>query len=96
MRTGAPSTEDRRAIHLFDDLDDARLASWLAAAEALHAAPGDVLAEQGELSPGLLLVLEGSWSSAIARSRSAATTLPRGLGRSRRSPKGPSACACRP
>jgi len=49
-----------RTIDLLDGLDDAQLDPWLAAARAVHAAPGDVLVEQGEDPPGLLMLLEGA------------------------------------
>jgi signal transduction histidine kinase len=49
-----------RTVDLFDDLDDEGLEPWVAAARAVHAEPGDVLAEQGEEPPGLLLLLEGT------------------------------------
>ena len=59
--TPAPITlAELRAVDLFDDLDDDELADWLAAARARDAAPGEVLAEQGELVPGVLLLLEGT------------------------------------
>jgi len=51
---------DLRPVDLFDDLDDEQLAQWAAVARPYDAAPGDVLSEQGESPPGVLLLLEGS------------------------------------
>jgi signal transduction histidine kinase len=60
MSTVALTTEDLRAVDLFDDIDDAALEQWVAVAEQRHADPGEILAEQGEEAPGLLLLLEGT------------------------------------
>ena len=49
-----------RAVDLFDDLDDAELEPWVAAAQAVEVEPAAVLVDQGEHSPGLLLLLEGT------------------------------------
>jgi signal transduction histidine kinase len=51
--------EELRTIDLFDDLDDEQLAEWLPVAEPFEAAQGDVIAEQGETVPGVLLLFEG-------------------------------------
>jgi signal transduction histidine kinase len=51
--------EDLRTVDLFDDLDDAELAEWVAVAHPRQLAPGDVIAEQGEEPLGLQLLLEG-------------------------------------
>jgi signal transduction histidine kinase len=56
----ALAASDLRAVDLFDDIDDDLLAEWVAVAKPRDAAPGDVLAEQGEPAPGMLLLLEGS------------------------------------
>jgi signal transduction histidine kinase len=50
---------DLRPVDLFDDLDDDQLAQWAAVAKPYDAAPGEVLAEQGEDVAGVLLLLEG-------------------------------------
>jgi signal transduction histidine kinase len=52
--------EDLRSIDLFDDLDDEELAEWLAVARPRVAEKGEVLAEQGEVVPGVLLLFEGN------------------------------------
>jgi signal transduction histidine kinase len=51
---------DLHAIDLFDDLDDAQLDEWLAVARPQVFEPGEVMAEQGELPPGVQLLLDGS------------------------------------
>jgi signal transduction histidine kinase len=51
---------DLRAIDLFDELDDAQLDEWLAVAQPQVFEPGEVMAEQGELPPGVQLLLDGS------------------------------------
>jgi len=60
MSTATLTLADLRTIDLFDGLDDEELGEWLAVAHVRLAGPGDVLAEQGEDPPGLLLLLEGS------------------------------------
>jgi signal transduction histidine kinase len=59
MTTATVTLADLRSVDLFDDLDDEALAAWLEAAEPFDAAPGDVLAVQGEPSRGLLLLFDG-------------------------------------
>ena len=44
-----------RPIDLFDDLDDDQLAEWAAVATPREVAPGEVIAEQGSLTPAILL-----------------------------------------
>jgi signal transduction histidine kinase len=51
---------DLRPVDLFDDLDDAQLQRWVDVAVERLAEPGEVLAEQGEMPPGLQLLLEGT------------------------------------
>jgi CRP-like cAMP-binding protein len=64
----APVTvEELRGVDLFDDLDDAELEAWVAAAEPYDLAPGELIAEQGEEPPGLLLLLEGQAQSLLLR-----------------------------
>ena len=56
----APVTlAELRAIDLFDDLDDAQLHEWLGVARPRAYEPGEVLAEQGEVPPGVQFLLEG-------------------------------------
>jgi signal transduction histidine kinase len=56
----APTVADLRPVDLFDDLDDAQLQAWAAAATLREAPAGAVLAEQGVTVTGLILVLEGT------------------------------------
>jgi signal transduction histidine kinase len=51
---------DLRTLDLFDDVEDADLSPWLAAAPAQEVEPGDVIAEHGEPPPGVVLLLEGT------------------------------------
>ncbi|MGA9876274.1 MAG: ATP-binding protein [Solirubrobacteraceae bacterium] len=51
--------EELRGVDLFDSLDDAELAEWVPLARAIHIAPGEIIAEQGEGPRGLQLLLEG-------------------------------------
>jgi signal transduction histidine kinase len=48
-----------RGVDLFDGLDDAELARWVPLADAHDVAAGEVIAEQGEVPPGLQLLLAG-------------------------------------
>jgi signal transduction histidine kinase len=59
MTAATVTAEALRTVDLFDDLDDGELAPWLAAARAYDVVIGDVIAEQGEDPPGLLLLLSG-------------------------------------
>ncbi len=51
---------DLRPVDLFDDLDDAALEPWAQAAEERSVAPGQLLSDQGDPAPGLLLLLAGT------------------------------------
>jgi signal transduction histidine kinase len=56
----APVTaEELRAVDLFEGLDDVELAEWVAVSRTYTVAPGEVIAEQGDEPPGLLLLLTG-------------------------------------
>jgi signal transduction histidine kinase len=60
MIAAAPVTRaDLRRIDLFDDLDDAQLDDWVAAAREMRVPEGTVVAEHGTTPLGLLLLLEG-------------------------------------
>ena len=62
----APVTaQELRTVDLFDDLNDEELAQWIAVARPRHVAAGEVIAEQGEQAPGLLLLLEGDAQALI-------------------------------
>jgi signal transduction histidine kinase len=55
----AVTLAELRGVDLFDGLDDAELAEWVPLARAHRVGAGEVIAERGEESPGLLLLLEG-------------------------------------
>ena len=59
MTTAAVTVADLRAIDLFDDLGDDELEQWVPVAHARETGPGEVLAEQGEEAPGVVLLFEG-------------------------------------
>jgi signal transduction histidine kinase len=56
----SPTVEQLRGIDLFAGLDDAELEAWAAAAQLKQLQAGVVVAEQGELTASVHLVLEGS------------------------------------
>src|SRR3954453_4897598 len=60
MSTTAISVAELRQIDLFDDLDDDELARWTAVTEMREFKAGDIVAEQGEHSQAMYLVLEGT------------------------------------
>ena len=58
---GAPVTlAELRAVDLFDGVEDEPLADWLAVARLWEVQPGQLIAEQAEHVPGLILLLEGT------------------------------------
>ena len=68
MSTAAGVTlADLRPIDLFDDLDDEQLGEWLAVAQPFESQPGELLGEQGEELPGVLLIIEGDGAGAADR-----------------------------
>jgi len=58
--TAALTREDLRRIDLLEDLDDAQLDAWLAAAEPRTVPEGTVLAEQNEPATDFFLLFEGA------------------------------------
>jgi signal transduction histidine kinase len=58
--TGDVTLADLRGIDLFDDLDDAALEEWVAAARPRTARAGEIVAEQGEPVTGAVLLVEGA------------------------------------
>ncbi len=50
---------DLRPVDLFDDLTDAELEAWAAAAELRELPPGELLTDQGQPSPGVHFLLGG-------------------------------------
>jgi signal transduction histidine kinase len=58
--TTAPTVADLRPVDLFDDIDDAALAPWAAAAELREVEPGCVIVRQEDRGTGLQLLLTGT------------------------------------
>jgi signal transduction histidine kinase len=56
---------DLRTLDLFDDLGDEQLTDWLPAAQPRAAPAGEILAEHGEPTPGVFLLLEGTILTAL-------------------------------
>jgi CRP-like cAMP-binding protein len=56
----AVTVADLRPVDLFDDIDDAALAEWAAAAELWELEAGGILSEQGQHSTGLHCLLSGN------------------------------------
>jgi signal transduction histidine kinase len=65
MSATAPSVAELRAVDLFDELEDAQLAVWAAAAQTRELPAGAVLVEQDEPSRGLWLLLKGTVESLV-------------------------------
>ena len=59
------SVADLRPVDLFAELSDDELAAWAVATTVWDAAPGDVIAEQGESPAGLYFLLHGSIRSLV-------------------------------
>src|SRR5262249_8942904 len=68
MSTTAISVPDLGAVDLCDDLTDAELEPWAAAAHPHEAQPGDALAEQGEAPATVTLLLEGTAQALLIES----------------------------
>jgi signal transduction histidine kinase len=51
--------EDLRRVDLFDDLDDEQLGEWIPVAQTTDYEADAIVLEQGEVPPGLMLLLEG-------------------------------------
>jgi signal transduction histidine kinase len=60
MTVAAVTLADLRGVDLFDDLDDSELEPWLQVVQAREAEPGELIAEQGEEPPGVVLLLDGT------------------------------------
>jgi signal transduction histidine kinase len=72
VTTGAVTLEELRAVDLFDGIDDEQLAEWAAVAELREAAPGELIVEEQDLVPGLILLLEGTALTTMTAGRAAA------------------------
>jgi signal transduction histidine kinase len=65
--SGTPVTlAELRSIDLFDGIDDDQLAGWLAVARLEEVATGELLVEEQDHVPGLILLLEGTAMTQIA------------------------------
>ncbi|MDX6621087.1 MAG: hypothetical protein QOK36_3473 [Gaiellales bacterium] len=62
----AVTLEELRGIDLLDELDDSQLGEWLAVSEARNAAPGELLAEHHEPTPGVFFLLDGTIQTWLA------------------------------
>jgi signal transduction histidine kinase len=63
--TAPLSLAELRRVDLFAELDDGQLTLWLEAAQAHEVPAGTILAELGEPSPGMHLLLEGTVQNLI-------------------------------
>jgi signal transduction histidine kinase len=66
-RISRPSLLDLQAFDLFAELSADELQVWVTAAEVRDVAAGTVLVVQGEPSTGLMLILEGTVMTGVAR-----------------------------
>jgi signal transduction histidine kinase len=64
--TGPIALAELRRVDLFDGIDDEQLAEWLAVAQLREAAPGELIVEEQEHVPGLILLLEGTALTQLA------------------------------
>jgi signal transduction histidine kinase len=65
VSTTTVSVADLRPIDLFDELDDDELARWAAVTEIREFKAGELVAEQGQHSQAMYLVLEGTLVSLL-------------------------------
>ncbi|HWF32923.1 MAG TPA: ATP-binding protein [Solirubrobacteraceae bacterium] len=65
MSEPAVTVEELRTVDLFEGLDDAQLAEWTAAATVRRVQAGEIIAEQGEETRGLQLLLDGDAQASI-------------------------------
>jgi signal transduction histidine kinase len=59
------TVEQLRTVDLFEDLDDTQLEEWVRAARTYRVEPGELIAEQGEETRGLQILLEGDAQASI-------------------------------
>ena len=63
----APVTvAELRSVDLFDGIDDAQLAQWVAVTQLREVQPGELIVEEHDHVPGLMLLLEGSAATFMA------------------------------
>ncbi|MDX6689146.1 MAG: hypothetical protein QOG15_603 [Solirubrobacteraceae bacterium] len=58
--TGPITLAELRSVDLFDGIDDELLGEWLAVAQPRDAEPGELIVEEQDHVPGLILLLEGT------------------------------------
>ncbi|MEA2150492.1 MAG: hypothetical protein QOD69_2322 [Solirubrobacteraceae bacterium] len=64
--TGPLALAELRRVDLFDGIDDEQLAEWLAVAQLREVAPGELIVEEQDHVPGLILLLEGTALTQLA------------------------------
>jgi signal transduction histidine kinase len=67
MTSGPVALAELRSVDLFDGIDDEQLGEWLAVAVLREAQPGELVVEEQDHVPGLILLLEGTATTQIAR-----------------------------
>jgi signal transduction histidine kinase len=73
MPAGPVTLAELRRVDLFDGIDDEQLGEWLAVAQLREAPPGELIVEEQDHVPGLMLLLEGTAATYMAsRGRSEA------------------------
>jgi signal transduction histidine kinase len=60
-----PTIEELRTIDLFDDLDDEAMADWASHARIIEVAAGETVSEEGTVSQGVMMLLEGTLRGTI-------------------------------
>jgi signal transduction histidine kinase len=58
--SGPVTLDELRRVDLFDGIDDDQLAEWLAVARLRDVEPGELIVEEQDHVPGLILLLEGT------------------------------------
>ena len=64
--SGAVTLAELRSVDLFDGIDDEQLGEWLAVAQLHEVAPGELIVEEQDHVPGLILLLEGTAATHMA------------------------------
>jgi len=64
--SGPITLAELRSVDLFDGIDDEQLAEWLAVAQLRDVAPGELIVEEQDHVPGLILLLAGSALTQLA------------------------------
>jgi signal transduction histidine kinase len=64
--TGPVTLAELRSVDLFDGIDDEQLGEWLAVAQLREVAPGELIVEEHDHVPGLMLLLDGTAYTQLA------------------------------